>query len=270
MAPVVDLCAICTKRVRDCQRGIYCELCPHWVHLSCTSLNIMDYNQLSNSNEPWYCHICIGNIFPFNSFTDDTDFLSCIFNMSHSENPNSYFVNNSDQFKLLTSAVTDDKDTDPDRNLLNNYKNKTCDYYLASEFNTYITQNTISCDCEAISVLHVNVRSLNKNFNKLLLFLDSIQFRFSVITVTETWTTSTTEHLYKIPGYICCIKSRADGRGGAVALYVQDSLCYRPLGDLNVSECADFEFVCVHLNVNCSLYNINVVYRPPGGSSVIF
>ena len=107
---------------------------------------------------------------------------------------------------------------------------------------------------------------MNKNFNKLLLFLDSIQFRFSVIAVVETWTTSTTEHLYKIPGYICCIKSRADGRGGGVALYVQDSLCYRPRDDLNVFECADFEFVCVQLNVNCSLCNITVVYRPSGGA----
>ena len=40
---------------------------------------------------------------------------------------------------------------------------------------------------ESFSLLHVNIRSLKKNFESLKLLLSEINFNFKVICLTETW-----------------------------------------------------------------------------------
>ncbi len=42
-------------------------------------------------------------------------------------------------------------------------------------------------DKSSISLLHVNIRSLHKNIDKLKFLLNSINYKFSVIALSETW-----------------------------------------------------------------------------------
>ena len=51
------------------------------------------------------------------------------------------------------------------------------------------------------SVLNINIRSLNSNFTGLLNLLRDINFRPTVIVVTETWLSDDTVNLYNITGY---------------------------------------------------------------------
>ena len=38
-----------------------------------------------------------------------------------------------------------------------------------------------------ISILNMNIRSLVKNYGKLLIFSDRVKYTFSIIILTETW-----------------------------------------------------------------------------------
>ena len=49
-------------------------------------------------------------------------------------------------------------------------------------------------------ILNVNIRSLNANFHKLLVFLKSLMIKPCIIVCTETWNLEHYEY-FNIPGY---------------------------------------------------------------------
>ena len=57
---------------------------------------------------------------------------------------------------------------------------------------------------DGLLFLHINIRSINNNFENFSLCLPSSGFTFSVICFSETWldeTTSSNKSLYKLPNY---------------------------------------------------------------------
>ena len=57
-------------------------------------------------------------------------------------------------------------------------------YFLPEEATKYFKDHA-SC---SFSVLSINIRSINKNFEHFKLLLSSLKFCFKVICITETWT----------------------------------------------------------------------------------
>ena len=47
--------------------------------------------------------------------------------------------------------------------------------------------NSFSSNACSFSILHVNIRSIKKNFSNFRLFLSQLKHEFSVICLTETW-----------------------------------------------------------------------------------
>ena len=43
---------------------------------------------------------------------------------------------------------------------------------------------------DRFSLIHLNARSLNKNLDHLIVYLDTLKYSFDIITVTETWANS--------------------------------------------------------------------------------
>ncbi|KAJ8026377.1 hypothetical protein HOLleu_34201 [Holothuria leucospilota] len=82
---------------------------------------------------------------------------------------------------------------------------------------------------------HVNARSLNRNFDKLQFSLNSINSKFSVVGVTETWfdDVNTLYSLCDLHGYNFEHSSTV-GRGGGVALYIDANHTYVHRPDLSV------------------------------------
>ena len=111
-------CLSCAKTVRSNQRGIFCDICNAWCHLSCTSLSILDYNNLANSSDDWFCHNCLMSIFPFNRLDDEVDYANTIFNLSHSQSFTVDYIRNSDQLTILSKRICSNDDIDPDYNFL--------------------------------------------------------------------------------------------------------------------------------------------------------
>ena len=103
-----------------------------------------------------------------------------------------------------------------------------CHYYLPNEFKEAFVQTG-----NDFSILHVNVRSLCKNFDALKELLFITQYKFSMICVTETWLNDTSPFLFDIDNYSLLNVNRKGIKGGGVAIYVNDIYKFKTRKDLN-------------------------------------
>jgi len=72
--------------------------------------------------------------------------------------------------------------------------------------------------------LHVNCRSIRKNFIYLKNLLSLLPIKPTTIAVTETWLSVREETHFSFPGYDFVVHSRATNRAGGVGLYIVQTL----------------------------------------------
>ena len=85
------------------------------------------------------------------------------------------------------------------------------------------------------SLLHVNSRSINKNFDSVDTLLNSLNnFSFSVIGISETWLHSNSPDIFNIPHYYMIHDDRKTGRGGGVALYIHCKFKHKIRKDIQI------------------------------------
>ena len=70
------------------------------------------------------------------------------------------------------------------------------------------------------SIMHLNARSLVKNQEALYASLQTLNHKFSILAITETWTTVQNEAVINVPGYSKILKSRVEGRGGGFFFFI--------------------------------------------------
>ena len=92
-----------------------------------------------------------------------------------------------------------------------------------NEFNQLLINHNITSN---FSVMHVNIRSLSKNLDQLINYLNCFKHKFSVIAISETWRNESNTSLFVIPCYNCIIKNRSMyiGKGVGIALFILDDL----------------------------------------------
>lgn len=100
-------------------------------------------------------------------------------------------------------------------------------------------------------------------------FLDSIQFQFSIVGLTETWLKSDSHlNLYNLPGYELITNNRPDKRGGGVGMFIQSDIKFKLRKDLICTHRA-LETLFIEINVRTCNNNsvkciVGICYRPPG------
>ena len=89
-----------------------------------------------------------------------------------------------DKFNLFeVEIILTNENFDPDNNFFNEKINSVeSTYYTHQEFLSFSINLS-----ENFSIIHLNIRSLQKNIDKLKDFLDGIKGKFSVIVLSETW-----------------------------------------------------------------------------------
>ena len=75
-------------------------------------------------------------------------------------------------------------------------------------------------------MLHLNVRSLNQNFESLKKLLTTIKFEFKIICLTETWCTDDprNETLFNLENYTSINQVRKHGRRGGICVFIHNYL----------------------------------------------
>lgn len=260
-----DNCPVCDKCVKRNQRILSCNSCKNWTHLKCTDHSKNEFSSLENKDD-WYCKPCIANFFPFNHFDNDIDFRNCVFAFSRSDQLNSATIKNTSCSTLFDNfCINENIDAKSNIGLAISNEVK---YYSSSELNALLDTEPYAPG-RNLAVIHINARSINKNYNNILLMLSSLTLKFDIITITETWIDDKyNQNVPPIPGYNYYSRPRKNKKGGGVAIYVRNDL---QTSAINWSESVDqssFESLFIQLNDSNTL--VGVIYRPPDTDLDIF
>ena len=89
------------------------------------------------------------------------------------------------------------------------------------------------------SLLHLNIRSLYRNYDNLINCLASIKNMFSVIRISETWLAHS-DHAVDIDGYTFARNHRPNRPGGGVGMYIDADLEFKFRDDLAIDNWSHF------------------------------
>lgn len=156
------------------------------------------------------------------------------------------------QFCLDLSHSDNDNDT-----LLDEFK-------LIANQCRYNDVKSLSLNRSNLSLLHVNIRSLRKNFDKLISLLNSVNAKFDVICVSETWLDDDPNNSCYLPGYSLFNQCPQDfSRGKGAAVYLHENLKYISRQDLSTKP-VEFQSAFVEISSTSSPnLIIGSVYRSP-------
>ena len=120
---------------------------------------------------------------------------------------------------------------------------------------------------KTFSVLHLNMRSLNENFESFKELLTTIKFEFNVICFTETWCTDDprNETLFNLENYTSINQVRKHGRGGGICVFIHNSLTFKLRSDLGTNSKGIESLGIEIINKKKSKNAISAQYRQPAG-----
>ena len=272
---MAEYCLLCRKRLLSHSCVISCCICHEKCHLRCISSNDEELCTIKTDVKPWFCMICVSSALPFNPYEDETEYkdaLSC----------NDHFDRVLESFsdKVFNPLSSDSKDIDlplgdldPDTNFYNDvlYQSTSlCKYYLEESFKNELFNVD---DAKSLSACHVNIRSLQSNFDALKNYFANLQFEFTMFGVTETWLNDTNFDQFSMPGYHFIENHRSGRCGGGVGIFLKNNCNFCVRDDLVVFN--DY-FESVFLEIPNSVFNtgkniiIGVIYRPPGTDMDMF
>ena len=168
-------------------------------------------------------------------------------------------------FDPFTYTCTDDKQyflsdkIDPDNNF---YSKLTVDslYFTEEQFKQKFSATGIG----QFSLIHFNCRSLASNFIKLKESITTLEFKFDVIALSESWLSDNDNDIFCIEGYDILSCSRLNKKGGGVVLYIKESLQYKYLPEKSkcIDNCAEILSVEIALEKDKKA-TICCIYRAP-------
>ena len=143
-----------------------------------------------------------------------------------------------------------------------------CFYLFPNEIESFLSGKENS---ETINAIHVNTRSLSKNFDNLLDILRDSNYSFNILSITETWCTDSalkSNSNLLLPSFdLISQKSKTNKRGGGVLIYIHKRLKYNLRNDLCVSD-KDKEILTIEISrENDKNILLCCCYRPPNGDS---
>ncbi|XP_065677479.1 uncharacterized protein MAL8P1.12-like [Hydra vulgaris] len=131
---------------------------------------------------------------------------------------------------------------------------KDCLYHFPSDLEGFLFKNVYDKCLNKIMILHVNIRSLNNNFEKLLNLLEETKNRFNIVCLTETWISNNMDNTsnFYIPHFkLISFKRQVNKRGGGVLIYVNENIVYYVRNDLSASD-SDKEILTIEIMNNQS------------------
>ena len=159
-------CSVCKKSVLYQHKAICCDHCNQWVHIKFNNLNDLDYNLLKSKNENWYCILRTPEILPFCQINEKVSIPKGNLNK-----PTNALFNLMNQ---LNNFNDDEKENELN---LPNCKYRDTDYFknITKDFRRKV-----------LSFFHMNVCSLNKNFDDFNILLSDLNVSFDILAITET------------------------------------------------------------------------------------
>ena len=136
---------------------------------------------------------------------------------------------------------------------------KKCKYYVEDSFSSLVDKPV------QFSLIHLNIRSLRKNFEALTSYISSLNFHFDVIALTERWLIENDDvNSFGLPDYhkpIFLSRQNEDGSGG-VGLYISKEFNFRLSDELAYNR-NESQILFVDKKKRNHRKLIGVTYKPP-------
>ena len=166
-------------------------------------------------------------------------------------------------------------DIDPDFNFYNNFSTKVythCKYHNESSLNGEIRKSN-SNPSRVFSLCHFNIRSMKQSINEFECYLKTLDLKFAVIGLSETWLREENCTPFNIPGNNFVEKHRCGRKGGGVGLLINDKVSYVPRDDISLlNEYCEIIGIEIDKYVYKTSKNVFIceMYRPPNSDTIIF
>ena len=162
-----------------------------------------------------------------------------------------------------------DNDHDPDVNFYHDFFMLDTQYLAPDRFKT----NFKDFSKNSFSVLHLSIRSINKNFEAFTEFYSKLNRIFSVICFFET--KASEENIskssnFQLKNYNVIHLIRNSRKGGGLCIFIHESLSYKLRKDLSNNSAAIESLSMEISNKKASNLIFNAICRPPTGDIKIF
>ena len=279
-----DYCKICYKRFSSVDDCLFCESCCRWVHLKCTTLSNKGFDEMCKNCLPFYCNVCTPKMSlcckcqlvcanTKRYFTCFLCYQKCHVECVSIQNKNIKNHIKKGNFKYYCDNCK--KSVFPFQNVDN--LDYDC-FHKSDKLNVlkikdkcYLDVNSVKFGKEnIISVVYMNIRSLNANLYKIEEFLSIVENLPDVICVCETWLTSLRPFIGKLQGYDFVNKISNSNQSGGVAFFIKDCHTYEIVEDVCFSQCdVDDLWIKFKLESNKSMI-VGNLYRHPSSSFTLF
>ena len=137
-----------------------------------------------------------------------------------------------------TDSFTKFDERDPDTNFFYDITKSSFEtsYFKTNEVKPYLRSTQY---LEKLNVLHVNIRSIKRNFENLKALLEECECVFNIICVSETWCSNTELQIIRIflsRDSILFFTKEIKNRGSGVLIFIKKKLSYEIRKDLSESD----------------------------------
>ena len=166
--------------------------------------------------------------------------------------------------------LTSNAKLDTDVNFFQSISSLNTKYFNTEDTKTFVNNNISS---NSLSVLHINIRSMQENFEKFQEFFKTLKFNFSAVCISETWCDSldsTKNSNYRLYGYKSFHQTRDSRKGGGLCSFLRNTISYKIRSDLNMNSDA-IECLCLEISTKKSkdvILSLN--YRPLNVDTTLF
>lgn len=203
---------------------------------------------------------CYPYVFPFNDVPNE-DFLLESTTFTNIIHQSDTLNSTTDCLPIhgFGKSLTDSKYWDSHNNIdCTNYPQQLteCAYLTDADFNASQSIH------EGFSIIHFNARSLNANFDSITTYLDSLNVKFHVIAISETWLSVTSKDNFNLHNYQMFTTTRLTTKGGGVSIYVRNDLNAIEIPNYCKSYNDEVEISTIEIaRTNAKNINISCIYR---------
>ena len=120
------------------------------------------------------------------------------------------------------------------------------------------------------SILTLNINGLPKKKDELEILLDTLQFNFDIVALTETHLNPVTEKYSPLKNYRSFFNSRRSNTWGGVAVFYKPHLTCERINDLDLNTEGVLESLFIEISSKGEKTILGVVYRPPNSNTTDF
>ena len=144
-----------------------------------------------------------------------------------------------------------------------NIKNLNNEYISVNDFNAkFITTKHSSIE---LSLLHLNIHSLNAKLDEFCHLINNIEVKFDVVILSEIWCTNINFFSNVLPNYTFHYELPVHSKVGGVGVFINKALTYNLRADLHLRSTVDnkVENLWYDITKNKQKFIIGGIYRHP-------